>query len=114
MDSVDKLWSKVDSLEETRIRHDERMKQLEAGQSRAMEHFAKLEAKFDDVRNDIAAGFQTVSARIDEIEGSKREHKGYEAAQKETRVAMMKQFALWVSIVGLGASFLFWVLTRGA
>lgn len=104
MADMDKLWQEVDNLKESRIRHDERMKQLEQGQARAMEHFAKLETKFDEIRTDIAAGFKTVSERIDSIEERKAENTGYRKGQMDA----LKKWGSLFAIITFAAGVIMW------
>jgi predicted nucleic acid-binding Zn-ribbon protein len=104
MDSMNKLWIEVDSLKESRIRHDERMNRLEAGQTQAMEHFAKLETKFDEVRGDIANGFGSVSERINDIEREATENQVYRKGQ----INALKKFGLWISLFVAIISFFAW------
>lgn len=113
MEPVEKLWSEVDSLKEARIRHDERMKKLEASDQKHMEHFAKLEKSIEDTRSEIRTGFATIGKRIDQAELNKSEQAGYKKGQTETRTTMLKQFGLWLTIGGLIASFVYWLLNRG-
>jgi len=108
MDSTTKLWSEIDSLKESRIRHDERMKRLEAGQTQAMEHFAKLETKFDEVRGDLSKGFGAVTERISEIERTATSQDGYRKGQIDS----LKKFGLWVSIAAVVISLIAWGVTR--
>lgn len=112
MDPMDKLWIEVDSLKESRIRHDERMKRLEIDHKQLLQHISSVELSVTEMREEIREGFKQMSARISEFDSLKASQEGYDKGRKETQVTMLKQFALWLTIVGLGASFVHWILTR--
>lgn len=116
METMDKLWAKVEAVTETQIRHDERLKANEAATQSAMKSIAKLEGelneKFDVLTVEIREGFKQVHLRISEYDSSKHEQQGYQSGSKETREYMMKQFGIWISGVGLFLTFLIWWLTR--
>lgn len=116
METMDKLWAKVEAVTETQIRHDERLKANEAATQSAMRSIAKLEGelneKFDVLTVEIREGFKQVHLRIAEYDTRKHEQQGYQSGVDETRKQMLKQFGLWVSIVSIGLSFIIWWLTR--
>lgn len=110
MEKIERLWSQVDELKETQIRHDERMRQIQQGQVRAMEHFAKLETKFDELSSDITTGFQTVSARMDSLEEDTATATGYKKGQKDA----LKLWGSLFTILTFLAGVIMWWLSRGA
>lgn len=116
MADMEKVMDTLDATRETLVRHDERIKAAEQGNQKAMELISKLDGeineKFDMLLREMREGFSKTHERIDDIEGAKRDSDGYQRGIKETRTTMLKQFGLWVSIAGLGASFLFWWFTR--
>lgn len=112
MESMDKLWTEVDSLKECRIRHDERMKRLETDHKQLLQHVTGVEVSVSEMRDEIREGFKQMNTRISDFDSLKANQEGYEKGKKESRESMLKQFGLWVSIVALGGSFVYWILTR--
>lgn len=112
MDSMDKLWVEVDSLKESRIRHDERMKRLEIDHKQLLQHMTGVELSVSEMRDEIREGFKLMNSRISEFDSLKANQEGYDKGRKETQATMFKQFGLWLTIVGLGGSFVYWILTR--
>jgi len=112
---MDKVWNKIDGLEESRIRHDERMNRMQAeresDRKETNRHLAKLETSFEEIRTEVRQGFHLIGQRLNETEATKHKKVGYEQGVKETRVGMLKQFGLWLSIAALLLSFLFWRLS---
>jgi len=105
---MDKLWHEVDSLKESRTRHDERIKRLEADHKETIGHLTRVESSLDDFRAEIREGFKMVGERIDYIEGKRKEADGYARGQMDA----LKRFGLWLTIAALAGSFFAWWLTR--
>ena len=112
MDSMDKLWGEVDSLKETRIRHDERMKRLEMDNKQLFQHVANVESSVSEMRDEMREGFRQMNERIGEMNNQKVKQSGYALGAAEERKKLMKQFALWVSIAAIAVSFVTWWFTK--
>lgn len=108
MEPMEKLWHEVDGLKESKTRHDERIKRLESDHKETMKHLSAVETSIDDFRTEIRDGFRVIGERIDDIEGKKREHDGYQKGQMDA----LKKFGLWLTIAALAGSFFAWWLTR--
>lgn len=108
MDNMDKLWTEVDGLKETRTRHDERIRRLESDHKETMKHLSSVEAGLEDFRAEIREGFQTIGKRIDDIEGNKRENDGY----KKGKMDALKTWGAWFAILTFVAGVIMWSLNK--
>lgn len=108
MEHADKLWAKVDTLEEARIRHDERIHRLESDHQQMLAHVTRVETSMAEMREEIRDGFKAVGKRIDQSESDAREQAGYRIGQLDA----LKKFGLWVTIATLSASIFTWWISK--
>jgi predicted nucleic acid-binding Zn-ribbon protein len=112
MTDTSKIITEVETLKESRIRHDERLKRLEHDHVETMRHLTNVESSIQEFRDEIRSGFGKISKRIDDIEGQTREQSGYKKGLEEAQSSMFKQFSLLVSVAALFVTVIVWWLSK--
>jgi predicted nucleic acid-binding Zn-ribbon protein len=112
MTDTSKIVTEVETLKESRIRHDERLKRLEHDHVETMRHLTNVESSIQEFRDEIRSGFGKISKRIDDIEGQTREQSGYKKGLEEAQSGMFKQFSLLVSVAALFVTVIVWWLSK--
>ena len=112
MTDTSKIVTEVETLKESRIRHDERLKRLEHDHVETMRHLTNVESSIQEFRDEIRSGFGKISKRIDDIEGQTREQSGYKKGLEEAQSSMFQQFSLLVSVAALFVTVIVWWLSK--
>lgn len=116
MDSVDKLWQKVDHLSENQIRQDERIAVVERQNQQMLKHMSTLEGKVQAGIEGLGAKFDEcfaeLSNRMSEYDAHIKHQEGYEKARRELQATFIKKAGLWISVASIAVGFITWWITK--